>query len=187
MEIYLIRHTTPDIPRGICYGQSDIDVKESFYAEASSIKDCLPGYIQQVYSSPLQRCSKLAEFLFPQKNISFHDALKEINFGDWELKKWDDIPNDELQPWMQDFVNVCTPNGENYVQLFERSTNLFNQLQQSTPLAIITHGGVIRSILSHISQTTLKDSFNSFTLNYGCAVKIIKENGRYSFEIIHNV
>ena len=32
-SIYLVRHTAPAVSRGICYGQSDIDVMESFYDE----------------------------------------------------------------------------------------------------------------------------------------------------------
>jgi alpha-ribazole phosphatase len=187
MEIYLIRHTTPDIPRGVCYGQADIDVKETFHAEASMIKKHLPDYIQHVYSSPLKRCRKLAEWLFPRMPVLFHDDLKEINFGDWELKKWDDISKDETQPWMENFVNVCAPGGENYVRLFNRSIDLFNQIEQTAAVAIVTHGGVIRSILSHITNTSLKDSFHTFSLHYGCVVKIFKENNQYTYEFIHNM
>ncbi len=187
MEIYLIRHTTPDVAKGICYGQADIDVTETFHAEASLIKDYLPAGIQQVHSSPLQRCRKLAELLFPQTSIQYHDALKEINCGDWELKRWDDIAKAEIQPWMEDFVNVCIPNGENYVQLHERCALLFDQLIQTSPAAIVTHGGVIRSILSHITNTALKDSFNKFSLHYGCVVKITIENDHYAYNIIHNI
>ncbi|MEX6691172.1 alpha-ribazole phosphatase [Danxiaibacter flavus] len=187
MEIYLIRHTTPDVARGICYGQADIDVTDSFHTEASLIKAYLPASIQQVHCSPLQRCRKLAELLFPQALIQYHDALKEINCGDWELKKWDDIDKAEIQPWMEDFVNVCIPNGENYVQLHERCSLLFDQLIQNAPAAIVTHGGVIRSILSHITSTPLKESFNKFSLHYGCVVKITMENSQYAYNIVHNI
>lgn len=187
MEIYLIRHTTPDVAKGVCYGHADIDVTDTFHTEASLIKAYLPASIQQVHSSPLQRCRKLAEVLFPQTHIQYHDALKEINCGDWELKNWDDIAKADLQPWMEDFVNVCIPNGENYVQLHERSAHLFDQLTQTAPAAIVTHGGVIRSILSHITGTPLKDSFNKFSLHYGCVVKIIIENNQYTYDIIHNI
>lgn len=30
MDIYLIRHTTPAIAKGICYGQTDLDVTANF-------------------------------------------------------------------------------------------------------------------------------------------------------------
>ena len=38
MAIFLIRHTTPLIEKGICYGQLNIDVTESFEAEAGKYK-----------------------------------------------------------------------------------------------------------------------------------------------------
>lgn len=37
MKIYLIRHTTPHIEKGICYGQTDLDVAETFNNEAEII------------------------------------------------------------------------------------------------------------------------------------------------------
>ena len=42
----------------------------------------------------------------------------EMNFGDWEMKNWDDIPLEELNPWMQDFVNVRVSNGESFTDLY---------------------------------------------------------------------
>ena len=41
MEIYLVRHTTPDVAKGICYGQADIDVTATFLAEAAGHNDLL--------------------------------------------------------------------------------------------------------------------------------------------------
>lgn len=187
MEIYLIRHTTPDVERGVCYGQADIDVTETFEAEAILIREHVPAHITQIHSSPLQRCRKLAELLFPDYSIVYHDALKEINCGDWELKKWDEIDKEEIQPWMDDFVNVRIPNGENYVLLYERTAALFEQLSNASPAVIVTHGGVIRSILSYITNTALKDSFGAFSLHYGCVVKITKDETGFQYSILHNI
>ena len=36
MEVILIRHTSVDVPVGICYGQTDVPLKESFEEEAAS-------------------------------------------------------------------------------------------------------------------------------------------------------
>lgn len=188
MEIYLVRHTAPAVEKGICYGQSDLDVTESFLSEAAIIQQHLPANIVAVYSSPLQRCSKLAAHLFPQHTVQLDDQLMEINCGMWEMKRWDDIPKEEIDPWMEDFVNVRIPGGESYTDLLERVSNSFNEVhQQPKPSVIIAHGGVIRSILSHITGTQLKDSFNTFSLHYGCVIKItIKENG-FHHEVLSNI
>ena len=98
MEIYLVRHTTPAVEKGICYGQTDLDVTESFITEANIIKEVLPLNIKHVYSSPLQRCSKLAAHLFPDTIIQLRNDLMEINCGLWEMQRWDDIPKEHINP-----------------------------------------------------------------------------------------
>ena len=77
MDIYLIRHTAPLVDKGICYGQTDLDVTDSFEAELEQIRPHIPGDIKKVYSSPLQRCLKLATALFPNQPISTHNDLME--------------------------------------------------------------------------------------------------------------
>jgi alpha-ribazole phosphatase len=188
MEIYLIRHTRPDVARGVCYGQSDIDVTESFYDEAAVIRSVLPPGIEAVHASPLQRCSKLAAHLFPGHVIEHDAALKEINCGDWELQEWDALPREALDVWMADFVNVAIPGGENYVQLYERNARCFERIAaKGQRAAIVAHGGVIRSILSYITQTPLRDSFGKFTIHYGCVVKLARTEDGFVYEVLSNI
>lgn len=188
MEIYLIRHTTPKVESGTCYGQADLDVIDTFEQEASIIKQYLPDSIAQVYSSPLQRCRKLADYLFPGHNIKHHHDLKEISCGAWELQKWNDIPQELLMPWMNDFVNVRIPQGESYLDLYNRVVNCFTSISQQTlPAAIVSHGGVMRSILSHITQTPLEKSFEAFKLEYGCVVKVELKENAFIHSILSNI
>ncbi|OLY93794.1 alpha-ribazole phosphatase [Cnuella takakiae] len=186
MEVYLIRHTTPDIKKGQCYGQADLDITESFEQEAQCIRPHLPQHISHVFSSPLQRCRKLAEFLFPNHAIRFEDRLKEINCGDWELKLWDEIEPDYLKRWMDDFVNVCIPGGESYLQLYDRVVSFFETLPRKGAVAVVAHGGVIRSILSHVEQVALHESFNVFSLRYGCVVRVHLDNETLTHSVLHN-
>jgi alpha-ribazole phosphatase len=188
MEIYLIRHTTPQIKKGVCYGQTDLDVTETFLDEAAVIENVLPKNIKMVYSSPLQRCYKLAVQLFPEKKINLETDLKEINCGIWEMQNWDAIPKHEIDPWMNDFVNVKIPQGESYIDLYERVTKVYNNIiVNDMPVAIVAHGGVLRSILAHITNTQLINSFDVFKLNYGCVVKIVLNNDVVSHSILSNI
>jgi alpha-ribazole phosphatase len=188
MEIYLIRHTAPDVAKGICYGQADIDVKATFFEEAAIIKKHLPQKIGTIYSSPLQRCKKLAEHLFMDHTIHLHNHLQEINCGQWEMKAWDDLPREEIDEWMNDFVTVRIPGGESYEDLYERVKNTFLHIHKKEgPVVIVAHGGVIRSILSYITNTVLKDSFTAFPLHYGCVIKITNDNGSLAHQILSNI
>jgi alpha-ribazole phosphatase len=188
MEIYLVRHTTPAVEKGICYGQSDLDVTETFTSEAAIIQQHLPANIAAVYSSPLQRCRKLATHLFPGHQLQLHDHLMEINCGSWELKRWDDIPKEEIAAWMDNLIYVRIPGGESYVDLFERVSRLFDQIHgKPKPSVIVAHGGVIRSILSYITNTPLKDSFSVFSLHYGCVIKITNKENGFHHEVLSNI
>jgi len=188
MSIYLIRHTTPQIEKGICYGQLDIDVTDSFHEEAAMIKTALPEPVEQVYSSPLIRCHKLAGYLFPAHTIAFEPGLMELHCGEWEGLHWDAIPPEIIDPWMKDFVNVCIPGGESYVQMHSRVTQCFTHIAAAAkPAAIITHGGVIRSILSHITQTPLVDSFGAFKIHYGCVMRLNATINGFEYEVLHNI
>ena len=187
MEIYLIRHTTPLIEKGICYGQTDLDVTDTFEEEVAMIRPHIPTGNIRVFSSPLQRCKKLAEALYHPDSIECHPELMELNCGDWEMQKWDEIPKAEIQPWMDDFVHVTVPNGESYVTLFNRVVEKFEEIRVKGETAVIVaHGGVLRSILSHITQTPLKESFDVFTLHYGCVVKITRAEERLQHELLYN-
>jgi alpha-ribazole phosphatase len=188
MEIYLIRHTTPAIAKGTCYGQADLDVTDTFLQEVANTKPFLPANIEAVYSSPLQRCTKLAQALFPKHNIELHNDLMELNCGNWEMQLWDAIPKPEIQPWLDDFVNVQVPNGESYTQLHQRVVNRFQWIAgQARPAVIVAHGGVLRSILAHITNTPVRESFDVFTMHYGCVVKLVPQNNGYVHETLYNV
>lgn len=172
MEIYLVRHTTPKIDKGICYGQSDLDTTASFDSESKEILKKIPfDSDTKVYSSPSQRCTQLATLF--NSNFKKDKRILEMNFGHWELKKWDDIPLEEINPWMKDFVNVKVPNGESYVELDKRANAFFKEVlnEGASKNIIVCHAGIIRSILARLTETALKDSFD-IKIVYGQVSKI---------------
>jgi len=196
-NIYLIRHTTPAVGKGVCYGQTDLDVTETFMDEAAIIRQHLPSPFSSVHSSPLQRCSRLAEQLFPENALRLHPELMEIHCGEWEMRSWDDLPKEEVEPWMKDFVNISIPGGESYLDLHRRVTGCFTRIHSGLPaqslagspegpIAIVAHGGVIRSILSHITGTALIDSFKVFSLHYGCVIRVYGPPESLQYEILSN-
>jgi alpha-ribazole phosphatase len=171
MEVYLVRHTETVCEKGICYGQSDVRILEPYLEIFESIKNQIPDDTI-VYSSPLFRCTELANYL--SEIIVTDNRLLEMNFGDWEMKNWDAISPDDFAPWMNDFVNVTVPNGESFVELYNRVNDfLENELQKSTskPIVIVAHAGVIRSVLCKISNLPLKEAFNN-KVDFGSVIKI---------------
>ncbi len=170
MEVYLIRHTTPRIVKGICYGQSDIEVDETtFDQEFAFVAENIPKDIDKYFSSPLQRCTRLANKLC--RDFTIDERLLELNFGDWEMKKWNEIDQSQLNAWMQDFVNIKTPNGETYRDLYLRTRDFISDISKSgfQKIAIITHAGNLRSFISLILSLPLENSFR-IRLDYASVV-----------------
>lgn len=176
MEIYLVRHTETVCEKGICYGQSDVGLAEPFELIFENIISQLPSEAI-IFSSPLQRCVILAKYIQNKiKTISYQEdeRLMEMNFGDWEMKNWNDIPPEQLNPWMEDFVNIRAFNGESFVELHKRiATFLSKQISKKTdkPIIIITHAGIIRSFLCHHTSLPLKDAFQN-KADFGQVIKI---------------
>lgn len=178
MEIHLVRHTKPAIDKDVCYGQTDVAIDAStFQVAAKNILTQLPATIDDIYSSPLIRCSYLANYIrenkYTKENIEYNDFLKEVNFGSWENKKWNDINQTDLQVWMNDFVNQSPPDGESFAALHHRTEQFLNLLKTKnyTSAIIVAHAGVIRSIISHRKQTLLKDAF-TIPCDYGSVTRL---------------
>lgn len=168
MAIYLVRHTTPDIEKGICYGQTDLDLASTYTEEFKAVLNQLPTPMDIVYTSPLKRCLQLAKVIgsHPIKE----DRLKEIDFGDWELQPWDEIPESEIQPWYKDYVNVPSKNGESLADLSQRVLAFYKTLEvkPNQNICIVAHSGVIRVILAHLQNIALKDCFQDLgKIEYG--------------------
>ncbi|MCU4157650.1 alpha-ribazole phosphatase [Carboxylicivirga sp. A043] len=181
MEIWLIRHTTPQVDNGVCYGQLDLDVIDSFIEEAGLIKQHVEGIqFDKVYSSPLVRCKKLADKLPTSNSIIYDKRLKEIDFGQWEGLAWKSIPHDEMEQWSADYVNNTAPDGESFGQLIERTNDFIAQLGTASDekVAVITHSGIIRAFLVKYLQIPATKIF-SLDLSFGCIVKIIIHSKEY--------
>lgn len=163
MKILLIRHTSLNIAKGICYGQSDVDVSDQFVKEASNVQAQLAHHdFDAAYTSPLMRCTKLASFCgYPN---AIHDPnLMELNFGDWEMKYWDDITDPNLNVWYEDWINVSATNGESFMDQYYRYTKFMNALitKKHQSVAIFTHGGILHCARIYADIDTFQNTFDN--------------------------
>ncbi|GAA5100255.1 alpha-ribazole phosphatase [Wohlfahrtiimonas larvae] len=162
MKLILIRHTSLNIASGICYGQSDIDVSSTFINEADIIKTQLSDYqFDATYTSPLQRCVKLANF------CGFPDAIQtpqlmELNFGDWEGKLWDDINDPNLQNWFNDWLHIPATNGESFIMQYQRYVEFVEAIKikhADQTIALFTHGGILHCARIHAGLDQFDNTF----------------------------
>jgi Fructose-2,6-bisphosphatase len=150
MDIYLIRHTQTASDPGVCYGQSNVALADSFPDEMADLHQKLPEFDEdcKVFSSPLARCLQLAKTF--SDAVTIDARLQELDFGEWEGKRFDDIAPDALQHWTNNFVTAAPPNGENFEDLYQRTGDFWQDLLavKSEQVLVITHAGVIRALLA---------------------------------------
>lgn len=171
MKIYLIRHTSVDVAKGICYGQTDVPLKETFEAEAKVVKDNLSMVKPDIiFSSPLTRCTRLAYFC-GFRGVVLDNRLKELDFGNWEGKEWNEI---DMSVWETDWVNPPVPNGESFVQMYERVAAFFDGLKgkEYNTVFIFTHGGVISCARVYFQEADIKKTFELMP-QYGEVVEFV--------------
>lgn len=182
MKIMLIRHTSVDVPEGTCYGISDVPLASSFRCEFAHISQMLCSEeFDAVFSSPLSRCALLAAELAGNQAIQVDNRLAELDFGDWEMIGWDTIfESVPGKAWFADYVNTRCSNGESFANQIERCRSFLTDLQNhpSRQVLVITHAGIIRSIMCLLQGKTPEEAFNS-KLEYGQIITINLENQEY--------
>ena len=180
MDVYLIRHSSVALEKGICYGRSDVALREDCQSQFEIVKRKLEG-IQPllVYSSPALRCTQLAKYLSPSGKVIEDERLWELNFGEWELKDWNKLPQEQVLHWTENFIHEAPPSGESYLALFNRVKGFWEEVIQNKnveSIFIITHGGVIRSILSYLLEIPLHKSFSLHVDLCGLSKVVVRED-----------
>jgi alpha-ribazole phosphatase len=110
---------------------------------------------ERYFSSDLQRCVCTAGMLFPNTSPYLLKELREMNFGKWEGKTYNELKENGLyRQWLSDPVNHCPPEGESFHKFTKRVQAGWDKITHEVlssrlqRCAVITHGGVIRYLLS---------------------------------------
>jgi alpha-ribazole phosphatase len=113
------------------------------------------------YSSDLKRCTETIHYLLPNERVCLDSRLRELHFGDWEGLTYEMLKNDlSYQEWIMDWEKKAPPNGESYQKLMKRLNSFLAELLSLAELTdhhknvlIVTHGGLIRSIMQSFELT----------------------------------
>ena len=150
MKLWTVRHATPLIARGVCYGALDVaaDAQHTLQA-ARALAPALPVYCK-VWVSPLQRCIQLANALSdirPELKPQTDTRLREMDFGTWEGVAWDAIPLAAMQAWTDDFGEHRFGGAESANEVLARVAGLWHAARQQSDedQVWITHAGVARA------------------------------------------
>ncbi len=147
MRLFLIRHTRPAAPDGVCYGVTDVDVAPTFGRDAARVIATLP-VVERLVTSPLRRCLRLAERIGVARGLGpvVDERLREMDFGRWQGMAWGAIDRAELDAWAAEFLDARPHGGESVRMVYERvGAALTDYADGGVPYALVTHAGVIKA------------------------------------------
>lgn len=169
-DIDLLRHGETE--GGACYRGVTDDSLSSVGWEKMQDKIANQTHWDLIISSPLLRCHSFSVALAEQLTIPIitSAAFQEINFGDWEGKKADQIDPILLAQFYADPTNFSVPNGEMFHDFQQRIIKAWLSLiriHQGKQILLVTHAGVIRAILADILGIDVQHSF-SLKIAHAC-------------------
>jgi alpha-ribazole phosphatase len=158
IRFWLIRHGEPaGEARHRCHGSLDIGLSEAGRAQMAQVAEYLMDEpIVAIYTSPRSRALESARILGAVAScpVEVIEDLREIDFGDFEGLAYDEIAArypDLYRQWMERPTEVQFPNGESFSAMRVRVLRVFEAIQrerESRTVAIVSHGGVNRTLLA---------------------------------------
>ena len=155
---FLIRHGTTrgNEARRYIGAETDEELSAGGVASVLSAKKKIRGLLPEkfvIVSSPLKRARETAAILFDNRDVIIFDDLKEMDFGRFEGKNYEELKDDpDYRTWIDSRGNAGCPGGENVEDFKERSLRGFYSAMESCSdgetLCIVCHGGSIMAILS---------------------------------------
>ncbi len=176
-RVLFIRHAETEMAGRFC-GHSDPDLNAQGRMQLSSLTGLLSAEpIDIVYSSDLRRASATAQAIAGVRQIPqvVRPALREIDFGQWEGLSWEQIEQTDAEyarKWIAGYPHLPAPAGENFQAFEARVLREVNHLLQGKrgPIAIVTHGGVLRVVLRHLCGCSDEEAWRQ-TRAYCCTVR----------------
>jgi alpha-ribazole phosphatase len=151
MAIYLYRHALTEGNKKSAYIGCKTD--EPLCQDGIEIakKKCDKS-VKKIFSSPMKRCIETSNLMFPNAEITVVDDFREIDFGDFEGKNFEELKDDlSYTNWVNAFCEPAPKNGESLADFNRRVRAAFNKIKTSNEdIYIVTHGGVIMSIMSYL-------------------------------------
>jgi alpha-ribazole phosphatase len=169
MDVYLTRHTRPDLDGARCYGRLDADLAPGWGEEAGRLAQRLPAGTP-IVTSPDRRCRQLAEVLAGDAadRVILESDLQDLDFGTWEGVAWAEIPRHETTWWAADLWNRAPPGGETYAALHARAVAAWSRilLLNADRVLLVGNAGPLRALLT-IALELPPAAFVRFHLDHG--------------------
>lgn len=183
-KLILIRHGETQANKNkVFFGWQDIPLNENGINQAKQALKILKKYkYEYIYSSPLSRAIETAKIVnYQNYDIIVNENLKEMNFGIFEGLTYKEACNlypSESKIALENWENYNFINGESPKELQNRVMKFLKEVMDyKNDIVIVSHWGVISSILSHYISKEL-DGYWKFNIKNG-GIVILEINEEY--------
>ena len=176
MTIYLIRHGKTEANEQHLYcGSTDMPLSDAGREELQSIHYDIKNV--RFLTSGMKRTNETLQILFGDVSYEADSRFREVDFGIFEMHSYDQLKDTpEYQAWLTgDNEANIPPQGESGMQMKVRVLEAFSEIKEDT--CIITHGGVIASIMEHLFPREGKNRYQ-WQPKPGCGYVLTGENYR---------
>lgn len=120
------------------------------------------GPVGKVYSSPLRRAYDTARLLFEGHDIEMVEGFREMDFGIFEGKTYDDLKDDRAYlDWISSGGKMKPPGGESMEDFTKRvMTGFYRVVKEADDkgcFPVMCHGGTIMAIMSVLTRRSPYD------------------------------
>ncbi|MCI8349332.1 MAG: hypothetical protein HFE74_07880 [Firmicutes bacterium] len=165
--IHFIRHgITEGIVNKWYYGNADLPLIEDGINELTALKEqgIYPNTDKAIfYTSGMIRANQTLESIFGRKEYTVIENLKEMNFGLWECKTFDELKLlDGFDEWMSDKEGIFAfpGGGDSTSSFYARVAEGLEELiayhnspkgsNENTTSVVVCHGGVIAACMCNL-------------------------------------
>jgi len=177
LRLYLVRHGEVEgASAGMLLGRTDRPLSDRGISQAHEVATALSmAQLAAVYSSDLQRASRTAEIIAGHNHLPVKQnaAWREIDMGEWEECTFAALHQESpalVTQVYNDPASFQYPNGECFSDFIARVQAALDQLLQaheSGDIALVTHGGVCRTIIGSALGMPMKN-WLQLAQDYGC-------------------
>jgi len=166
MRVSLLRHGMT-LGNDIYRGRTDVALAPHGFEQMQQATTGFSVPVDYLVSSTLVRCAKFAHQHAQPELLD--ERLQEMSFGDWDGRLRSDVWRDhepQVKAFWADPLGCAAPNGETLVQVQRRAMAALSEHVQAAfskgckHVLIVTHGGVIRAILSELLHMKAAALFN---------------------------
>lgn len=173
-------------------GWSDLPADLSDHEALARVEAYLPTDAL-VVSSDLNRAVETASAIQgPRQRIDHDHRLREMHFGDWELRTWAELEQESpehLRAFWETPGDVSSPNGESWNVLRARVDHAFDDLVQAYTgqnLVVVGHFGQILTQVQRAGNFSAVETL-SHKIDNLSITEISINSGRWKLETINQI